>query len=458
LSFSIFKTHGHFPEHGANAITRAVLRICTLLICVSLAIGLLPLNAGRARERRLIIWSIDGFAAGYLKDEKFQKSPVWQRLLKHGRTYAAVRTTIPSITYPAHTTMVTGLEPAAHGLVSNHPVDPFNLSRGGWTWYSQDIRGQPLWETARSRKLRVANLQWPVTMMNPSKIRYHIPQFDRGAGEEESKLMRAISTPGLYDEIIRHTGVALTEHSSDSDRAKAARFIWKAKRPQLMLLYTPGLDSLEHQYGPYTAQTFQQLDTLGYQIEKVLADIKADKNRSETLLLIVSDHGFTKYQGRCFPNAILEQMGYIDPQKGRWTYLFDTAGGVARLTQRGRPKSFEATEFTRRLRAACPDVEVVTPGDKAFEAFHNAYDRKATVFLFSKTSTHISADRDSKLFIPEITGFTHGFLPERADMKTVAFAFNPSKKHVGKVSSVRDIHQIACNWLRLPCKARKKSH
>ncbi|HRP69185.1 MAG TPA: alkaline phosphatase family protein, partial [Turneriella sp.] len=68
------------------------------------------------QKRRLIIWSIDGFAAAYLTNPEFQKIKVWQRLLKRAQLFTPVETVIPALTYPAHTAMVTGHETANHRL------------------------------------------------------------------------------------------------------------------------------------------------------------------------------------------------------------------------------------------------------------------------------------------------------------------------------------------------------
>ena len=44
------------------------------------------------------------------------------------------------MTYPSHTTLLTGVAPAAHGIESNTPFDPLNVNREGWYWYAEDIK------------------------------------------------------------------------------------------------------------------------------------------------------------------------------------------------------------------------------------------------------------------------------------------------------------------------------
>ncbi len=409
-----------------------------------------------APRRRLIIWSIDGFAAGYLTNPDFQKSAVWQRLLRRGKVFAPVETTIPAVTYPAHTAMVTGVDTAMHRLHSNHPVDPFNLSKDGWTWYSEDIHAKPLWDFAREQGKSVANIMWPVTMLGTGRIKYHIPQFDRARGPEELKLMRAISTPGLHREVEAHTQVQLNEHSGDAERIRAGKYIWKTKRPDLMLLYNPGLDTLEHGNGAYSAAALAHLEFLGAEIELFLKEQGKLRARDRTAVLIVSDHGFMTFHGKCHPNAILKNMGYIDAAKQRWQYAFDTAGGVARLVANNNAPAFRKQEFGDILTQNCPDIELVAAGHEDFARLKSRYDAKAQVFLVGRANVLMSASANKEIYNAEATGHTHGFLPDRPDMHTLAIAFTPDRRSPVKITQTKDTFRFACSWLKLKCPARKR--
>lgn len=417
------------------------------------------LSAAAKRGRhRLIIWSIDGFAAGYFEKEEFKNSAVWQRLLKQARVFKPVQTTIPAVTYPAHTSMVTGVDPAQHHIYGNHPVDPWGASKDGWTWFTEDVAVPTLWERAAKRGKSVANMQWPVTMMPGSKIKYHIPQFDRAKGPEEQKLMRVLSTPGLHREIEKHTGVSLTEHSGDDERNKAARYIWQAKKPDLMLLYNPGLDSIEHAHGPYSAPAFRHLELLGREIEKFLAEIRKSSPHDQVRVLIVSDHGFMTYKGKCYPNTILKSMGYINPDRQQWSYYFETAGGVARLIGKPGVAPFAAKTFAERLGQACEGIDVVTEYDEEFPALQSRYAAKSPMFLVSRGDVLMSVGLRKGEFEAKATGHTHGFLPERPDMHTVALLFGAERSKAAKITNVKHTYNLACSWLNLHCPATQSKH
>lgn len=412
-------------------------------------VWILAFSASRGLEakRRLIICSIDGFAAGYLKHEHITQSPVWSKLLGEARVFSQVTTTLPSVTYPAHTSMMTGRDPAQHGITSNHPIDPFDSSRRGWSWYAEDIRGKTLWEVAQRAGLVVANVEWPVTVggLASAKIAYNIPQYDRGSGPEETKLMRALSTPGLHREVEAATGISVTELSTDSERFRVAKHIWQKKRPDLMLLYNPGLDTIEHTSGAYSAQAFAQLDILGREISSLRSLLKGPDDG----LLVVSDHGFTSIKGRCFPNAILRDMRLIDPALRTWLYYFETSGGVARLAKADAAGEFPLKEFKTSIELTCPDIQVITAENGHFNRFRREYDAKASVFLWASGRVSMTNTMPEKAFDPNLAGYSHGFLPEDAEMQTSALFFSNKRVKTRPISHVKDVYAFSTHWLRL---------
>lgn len=374
--------------------------------------------------------------------------------MKRGHVFDAVQTTYPAVTYPAHTSMVTGQPPAVHRIRSNHPIDPFNLSKGGWTWFLQDVSTPSIWDIARRNKKSVANLMWPVTMTDAGRIRYHIPQFDRAKGIEEVKLMRVLSTPKLHREIELKTGVALTEYSSDAERFKAAVYLWQTKKPDLMFFYQPGLDTLEHAKGAYTPVVFSHLETLGNEIEKML---KLTQKRRDTSILIVSDHGFMTFTGKCYPNAILQKMGYINAQKKTWEYYFDTAGGLARLIDHQSKTKFEHLTAKEQIETACPTITYVHQGHADFQLLRGQYSADAEAFLVSRERVVLNAALNAEPFDAAATGHTHGFLPEREDMHTVAMLFTPGQKSPVKIKNVTDVFRVTCRLSGIKCPVQKSA-
>ena len=76
--------------------------------------------------------------------------------MRDGAYASGVIGVVPTVTFPSHTTLVTGVSPAEHGIVANTPFDPRHTNRDGWYWYAEDIRVPTLWGAAKARGLKTA--------------------------------------------------------------------------------------------------------------------------------------------------------------------------------------------------------------------------------------------------------------------------------------------------------------
>src|SRR5882757_573284 len=111
---------------------------------------LLALPLAAFAQTPLIVISIDGMRPDYVlkADEHNLKIPHLRRILEDGAHATGVRGVLPTVTYPSHTTIVTGVWPAKHHIYSNVVFDPLSLNQAGWTWYTEDIAVPTLWDAA----------------------------------------------------------------------------------------------------------------------------------------------------------------------------------------------------------------------------------------------------------------------------------------------------------------------
>ena len=78
------------------------------------------------------------------------KIPHLRRILLEGAHAEGVRGVLPTVTYPSHTTLLTGVWPVKHGIPENGVFDPFGKNLDGWYWYSEDIHAPTLWRQRRA--------------------------------------------------------------------------------------------------------------------------------------------------------------------------------------------------------------------------------------------------------------------------------------------------------------------
>ena len=119
-------------------------------VAALVAVGVLLLHGGaiaQSARPTLVMISIDGLRPDYVTaaDAHALKIPNLRRFLKDGAFADGVTGVIPTVTYPSHTTLITGVWPARHGVLGNTTFDPLGKNQGGWYWYAEDIKVPTLW-------------------------------------------------------------------------------------------------------------------------------------------------------------------------------------------------------------------------------------------------------------------------------------------------------------------------
>src|ERR1041384_119047 len=204
-------------------------RIAAILLAFSLLAcpGLSQSTANQAAPA-VVLLSIDGLKPDYVieADKHGLKIPNLRRLLAEGAHAGGVQGVLPTVTYPSHTTMLTGVAPARHGIFYNTTFDPLRKNYDGWYWYAEDIRVPTLWDVATKAGLITASIDWPVNVSAP--VTYNIAQVWRASTPDDRKLIRALSTPGLVAEIERAVGPFAegNDYTTTGDQRRAAFITW----------------------------------------------------------------------------------------------------------------------------------------------------------------------------------------------------------------------------------------
>ncbi len=293
-------------------------RISLLLLAIALAVPLAGLRGPGGMP--LLLISIDGLRPrDVLEAERSGlRVPNLRRLVAEG-AHATVTSVVPSVTYPGHTTLVTGVSPARHGIVQNKPFDPLGRNADGWYWYAEDIRATTLWDAAAQAGFTTGAVDWPVTV--GANITFEIAQYWRvhePGLADGAQLTRALSTKGLLAEAERAIGPYPRGYScsieDDERRAAFSVYVLQTKRPRLHLAYFSALDEIQHRSGPGTPparDTLERIDALVARLRSAASERAA--------IAVVSDHGFTRTDRELDLNQALHNAGLLQ---------LDRAGGV----------------------------------------------------------------------------------------------------------------------------------
>lgn len=266
---------------------------------------LLPAAVLPVAARPLLVISIDGLDHRYLRDADSLKLriPNLRRLVREGAwADRGVIGVMPTVTFPSHTSIVTGVRPDEHGILSNNrPKED-----GGERYFFANLLKAPaLWDAARKKGLKVAGVHWPVTVGSPS-FDFDFPEhFKRrqGAGMDWAATAEK-ATPGLVERMIERYPSMSTEWIDDRVRALATIYLLKYEKPDLLLLHLVDHDSEAHETGPFSLHAKAMLE----RTDELLGDILAAKAPAMAVAL-VSDHGFERVDEVVNLHALLRQAG-----------------------------------------------------------------------------------------------------------------------------------------------------
>ena len=298
-----------------------------------LALALLLLAAPATAAPVLMI-SIDG-----LRPQEWQRRdnglalPALRGLAGAG-TSAAVTGVLPTVTYPSHTTLITGVTPRRHGIAGNLTFDPFRRNAEGWYWYASDIKAQTLWQAASQAGRRVANIHWPVSVGVPD-LAANLPQYWRTGMPDDDKLQAALSTPGLpLPEAGPYPTGTDETIASDEGRTAQAIALLQHLKPDFMTVYLTGLDHEQHESGPDSPAARAVLERIDSAVGKLVAAARAAD--PGTTIVLVSDHGFAPTARTTnlfvpFIKAGLIRLTADGSAIAGWDAIAWTAGGSAAI-------------------------------------------------------------------------------------------------------------------------------
>ncbi|GAA5991727.1 hypothetical protein JCM10908_001113 [Rhodotorula pacifica] len=234
----------------------------------------------------VIIISLDGVRTDYLEEGL---TPHLLDISRRGIRAEYMRPSFPTLTFPNHWSLLTGLYPSAHGIVANDFFDPavdkeFVYTEPSKSWDSDWWSGEPLWATAAKNSLRSAVLMWP-----------------------GPPVLKDGTSPTLWYPFVNHFN-----YHKKVNRVEKWLDMPYSKRPHLMAVYAPEVDQAGHRSGPHSHpvdKTLREMDSF----VKGISELIDKRNLTEIVdVIVVSDHGMaaTSDDRLIFLDDILGEDGF----------------------------------------------------------------------------------------------------------------------------------------------------
>lgn len=264
-------------------------------------------------NRKLVIISNDALVR---EDMEYLKTkPCIRELIDNGSFVESLRTIYPSVTYPCHTSMITGAYPNKTHVYNNEEDE---LGNTDWLWERKHIRVKTLIDAFKEKGLTTANVFWPV-LGNDDNIDYNIPEYWSQSPEDPlcDALKRMGTSDKVIEDIVKPNLYYIEGHQRihpycDEFIFSCARDMIHKYRPDLLVVHPAGIDGMRHCTGIFNEYVTEQLDYTYYWIEKIVRALKETGDFENTDIILTSDHGQIDIKRWCHPNILLKEMGFLE--------------------------------------------------------------------------------------------------------------------------------------------------
>lgn len=393
--------------------------------------------------------------------------PVLEQMMHKGWYAEGVVAVTPTLTFPGHATLVTGVSPKEHGIFNNVRFSATQRNKDVWFWYASDLKSRTLWDAAKDAGLTTASAFWPETVNN-DHIDYLLPAYPVRI-REDNQLMEALSRPlGFLRRVEEQTGpfyIFGATPAFDEQLTRISLAMIQSGKPKFMTLHLVSLDHAEHSSGPFSATSLESITAIDGMIGRLRNAMLA--NDPHAIVVVASDHGFAKTHTSVNLLVPFVQQGLITLKNSNgsspiitdWKATLWEAGGSAYV----RVKDPTDHQLVQHVAAVLNRL------------MHNPALGIARVLTHDEIVSR-GGDPDSSFLVEWRPGFsfggaltgaltreipgtgTHGYLPDRPEMYASFFAIgNAVTPHCDLgIIDMRQIAPTIASWLKVDMPTAEK--
>ncbi|WP_233842525.1 alkaline phosphatase family protein [Dyella sp. 2HG41-7] len=410
-------------------------------------------NDGTAADHGpiVVLITIDGFPARALKDPRLPM-PTLRALQAHGASAVAMQPINPSVTWPNHTALITGVNAAEHHVMANglitFPSDGSVPEVKPWTPKDQLVHARTLYDALAEKGMSTGQVDW-VAIYGAKNVRWAFAEQPDADG------------PIARDLIAQHlvTRDAVASFGDDSTPAwrdqiwtDAAIDILTRHTPNLLLFHLLQTDTLQHEYGALSPAAYAAYAYADASIARLIDAARKAGLLDRITFVIASDHGFADYTHIIHPNVALVRQGLLHKTDGKYRgdVWIQPEGGEASLYIRDKTKRASLVPQLKHYFETLPGVAAVYTGDDAQRLgipTPGSTDQAPDLYLIAKPDYAFMDGAEEPLItnVKPARG-AHGYLNTEADMQALFIASGAHIRpgvNLGAISNLRVAPTIA---------------
>lgn len=387
-------------------------------------------------QNKLLIISIDALNA---KDLDYIKQlNNFKTFFDNGSYVKEVTAVYPTLTYCCHSSIITGNYPDVHGVFHNEHANPDYHLAQDWFWFKDDIQIETLFDLAKAKNLKTANVLWPVMGSAGDSIKYNVPEIWSDRGISSTKLFLKHGSTNMIPAVVKNQKLLNAKEQPNLDNFSEALAIYmlKTKKPDLLTLHLTELDAIRHHEGVFGAHVEEVLDTVNERLGRIFETMKKANTYDTTNIILLGDHGGNNYDKYILLNSIFYKEGLItindEGSITDWQVYANSAGGSVHVHLK-KPSDSELYNKVNDIL-----LDFTTSEDSPIKYLFTTTDTKTKHHLFGTYSFVLEAKdeyvfgnfiRESSIIpssdIKNTYKCDHGFLPSHKNLKTLLLGKGP---------------------------------
>ncbi|HWL09475.1 MAG TPA: ectonucleotide pyrophosphatase/phosphodiesterase [Planctomicrobium sp.] len=389
----------------------------------------LPLSAAEPKaDHCVVLISVDGLANFYLDDPKAELPTIRKLAAEGARATQGMTSSFPTVTWPNHTTLVTGVPPTKHGVIGNNYLDrttgksvPFIPD----PLFDKDeiVKSPTVYDVVAEAGLKTAGIIWPATR-NAKNLHWTVPDM---AGDDA---WPKYGTPSWLAEL-REAGIPIEKHGAwckessggvprDWLYTRLFSHVVKQHQPNLVLIHLVEVDHVQHKFGPKTPEAYWAVSYADDRVRDIVEAVKNSPNGDRTTIIVASDHGFFPISKDIRVNVAFKELKQAN---GEPAVKCVSQGGGCMVYILDEDRKVPLQKLIKdRLPLIEGIEEVFTPDQfpKIGQLTPDTDARAPDFWLASRSGysfTDSTAGDDT--VVPRGPGGTHGYMPQHPEMQAM---------------------------------------
>ena len=271
------------------------------------------------KNSKLIVLSADALVSDDM--ELLKTLPSFKKYLAGGACVKTVKSCYPTITYPAHESISSGVYPDRHGITGNDVFYPEPSGRP-WCWFHEYAKAKDIFSYAKEAGKTTAGVFWPVTGNHPD-IDYLIDEYwTQGEGDDRrSAFIRSGSSPAVMKIVERYVDDFKERHHPTADIfvIKCAADIIREYSPDLIMIHPANIDGYRHHNGLFNPKVDEGIRETDEWLGMLCRAAEDAGQLENTDIVLLSDHGQLEIKRSIKLNVLLSDAGFLTVSDGKIT-------------------------------------------------------------------------------------------------------------------------------------------